>query len=101
MIADFFDLLACFLLAAACAVFTRSMSARVRPAPKAPIWRKSRRLAPSQNLWDEPRNRSMTGPSKGRGWEGGKRLRERAGGSVEEAGHRDWWFWREQSRERC
>ena len=36
------------------------MSASVSPAPNAPIWRKLRRLMPSQNLWDEPRNRSMT-----------------------------------------
>ena len=49
MMADFFDLLDCFF-AAACAVFNRSMSASVRPAPKAPIWRKSRRDAPSQNV---------------------------------------------------
>src|SRR5207253_10057736 len=39
----------------------RSMSARVRPAPKAPILRKLRRLMPSQNLGALP-SRLIIGP---------------------------------------
>src|SRR4051812_20297206 len=90
MIADFFDFDDCFLFAA-CAVLSRSMSASVSPAPNAPIWRKSRRVAPSQNLWDEPRNRSMTWTLERtqERW-GGTRLRELAG-DLGEAGHRDRW----------
>src|SRR5438132_12871205 len=41
----------------------RSMSARVSPAPKAPIWRKPRRLMPSQNRRADPRISSMVSPS--------------------------------------
>ena len=80
MIADFFDFVAC-CLAAACAVLSRSMSASVRPAPNAPIWRKSRRVTPSQNVWGEPRNRSMTGPSIEADGKVGRDSGKRAGGS--------------------
>src|SRR3954451_18516599 len=59
MIADFCDREGCFLPAASSAALSRSMSASVRPAPKAPICMKLRRETPSQNCWREPRNRSM------------------------------------------
>ena len=50
MIAALFDREGCFALAAALAVRRRSMSAKERPAPNAPICRKSRRETPSQNV---------------------------------------------------
>src|SRR5881227_416066 len=59
MMAAFCDRVPC--LVAVPAALARSMSARVRPAPKAPIWRKLRRLTPSQKPCGEPRNRSMDG----------------------------------------
>src|SRR5437588_8584943 len=49
------------LLLAACAR-KRSMSASVRPAPKAPMRRKFRRERPSQNCWRAPRMVNMAGP---------------------------------------
>src|SRR5262245_36502372 len=55
--------------------FSRSMSARVRPAPKAPIWRKLRRCRPSQNTWRRPRKASMD-ESSGRGKQGGWAIRQ-------------------------
>src|SRR5262245_17174621 len=44
----------------------RSMSASVRPAPKAPICRKLRRDKPSQKRCLAPQNVSMAGPPKQR-----------------------------------
>src|SRR5262245_30536326 len=52
---------------------SRSMSARVRPAPKAPTLRKFRRCSPSQNVCRRPRNVSMEGSSRGGEKEGGLR----------------------------
>src|SRR5262245_16197757 len=73
MIAALFDRDGCFLVLSALAARRRSRSARVRPAPNAPIWRKSRRETLSQNVRDAPRNRNMVrlqfrDPDKGR-WE--------------------------------
>src|SRR5215203_5663416 len=69
MIADLCERLACLLELAE----ARRTSARVRPAPNAPIWRKFRRWTPSQYDGDEPRKRSMirSGNATRTGWEKG------------------------------
>src|SRR5438132_7381356 len=46
----------------------RSMSASVRPAPKAPIFRKLRRDTPSQNCWAEPRRFNIFDPPYVKCW---------------------------------
>ena len=46
------------------AALARSMSASERPAPKAPIFRKDRRLMPSQKRWEAPWKVSMMPPRK-------------------------------------
>src|SRR5262245_22569240 len=71
MIADFCDRLGCLPLEAVARAPSRSAS--VSPAPKAPIWRKSRRAMPSQNRWEEPRKRNMIDLAQTGGVAGGTR----------------------------
>src|SRR5205823_5626971 len=82
MIADFWDREPCVV--AARADLARSKSARVRPAPNAPTWRKSRRDTPSQNLCAEPRKRNMVAPDTRFGlWMGGQPVGQGPAGSCQ------------------